>query len=309
MNDSRPLIYHKIGHSLSNMSLIMACHNNTRNVGLAAVLFPLLVLSIAGCGIEGTEGEDYLASWDAMNHVSDVTDSTVHDTARDIVIGDIPKDICTPYCDHKECGDDGCGGRCGTCFFGECSDGTCTCIPDCTDRKCGDDGCGETCGTCGYGECIDGQCECEPDCDDHLCGNDGCGGLCGESCEDNQVCIGWPISNDPKMGWERVCKDVPYGWCDYWCKCYDCPDTQDGPWMHSLIENCYGQAHAGVECEQLCYSYYACRGGNAVVVLFDEPDNTCEQDCSNLECGLDPDCDLSCGRCSTGQSCIAGKCI
>ncbi len=93
---------------------------------------------------------------------------------------------CTPSCTGKECGDDGCGGSCGsctsvpadyclnsttlrdysgtgtcssfkctypytdkTCQYG-CANGKCntTCTPSCTGKECGDDGCGGSCGGC-----------------------------------------------------------------------------------------------------------------------------------------------------------------
>jgi hypothetical protein len=100
---------------------------------------------------------------------------------------------CTPDCGGRQCGDNGCGGSCGTCSPGStCNDeGTCEsiCVPQCDGRECGDDGCGGTCGTCD-GDCTaDGQCEgtCVPTCTGRECGGDGCGGSCG-SCEDDLTC-------------------------------------------------------------------------------------------------------------------------
>jgi len=58
---------------------------------------------------------------------------------------------CTPACEGKECGADGCGGECGTCQFGQCDPGTGTCetpLADCTNKECGSDGAGGSCGTC-----------------------------------------------------------------------------------------------------------------------------------------------------------------
>ena len=69
---------------------------------------------------------------------------------------------CTPSCSGRTCGDDGCGGSCGTCGSGYfCSSGTCvsSCTPSCSFRYCGDDGCGGSCGTCGTGyTCSSGSC-------------------------------------------------------------------------------------------------------------------------------------------------------
>lgn len=67
---------------------------------------------------------------------------------------------CTPDCSGLECGDNGCGGSCGTCGGGDvCVGGTCSCTPDCSGLACGDDGCGGSCGTCGGGDtCAGGVC-------------------------------------------------------------------------------------------------------------------------------------------------------
>jgi hypothetical protein len=101
---------------------------------------------------------------------------------------------CTPNCNGRTCGDNGCGGECGQCDFGS----TCTaagrcealCVPDCNGKQCGDDGCGGQCGTCSDGMCnANGQCttQCVPSCTDRTCGSDGCGGSCG-TCSDGFEC-------------------------------------------------------------------------------------------------------------------------
>jgi hypothetical protein len=57
--------------------------------------------------------------------------------------------VCTPDCAGKECGDDGCGGSCGTCGDGLACSPDFTCSTCCTD-VCGDGTCGgdETCASC-----------------------------------------------------------------------------------------------------------------------------------------------------------------
>jgi len=102
---------------------------------------------------------------------------------------------CTPACDGRACGDDGCGGSCGTCEAGASCDGAGQCVPactpDCEGRFCGDDGCGGSCGTCGDGESCQvdiGRCAgCTPECGDRACGDDGCGGTCG-TCGEGEIC-------------------------------------------------------------------------------------------------------------------------
>ena len=72
-------------------------------------------------------------------------------------------DACFPDCEGHQCGDDGCGGSCGTCEAeATCNDrGRCVlpCQADCTDRVCGGDGCGGSCGDCDGGlACLAGTC-------------------------------------------------------------------------------------------------------------------------------------------------------
>ncbi len=100
---------------------------------------------------------------------------------------------CTVDCSGRDCGDDGCGGSCGTCTTGEvCTTaGQCiVCTPDCAGRECGDNGCEGICGTCDTGETCNtaGQCvSCTPDCTGKDCGDDGCGGSCGD-CTGSDQC-------------------------------------------------------------------------------------------------------------------------
>ncbi|AKU93167.1 Tryptophan synthase alpha chain [Vulgatibacter incomptus] len=117
---------------------------------------------------------------------------------------------CIPSCTGRVCGDDGCGGTCGTCKIGEecTAEGKCeakVCTPDCDGKSCGSDGCGGSCGTCADGfacsaeqlcACETGNCGCTPDCDGKSCGPDGCDGTCG-TCGNQQEC-----DPDQKCAWQ-----------------------------------------------------------------------------------------------------------
>jgi hypothetical protein len=100
-------------------------------------------------------------------------------------------DQCVLQCTGRQCGDDGCGGTCGTCpNNGACTTGRCPCVPQCSGKTCGDDGCGGSCGDCGpSGVCraSTSQC-CTPQCAGKTCGADGCGGTCGR-CTGADVCV------------------------------------------------------------------------------------------------------------------------
>lgn len=122
-------------------------------------------------------------------------------------------------CELRLCGDDGCGGTCGTCpepnfqclSSFEPPDVTryvCVCVPDCTDKNGGDDGCGGTCPVCTQeGEqCVDNICVCTPMCTDIECGDNGCGSTCGTCIGQNDECIDGHCICQPDCT-NKVCGD------------------------------------------------------------------------------------------------------
>jgi hypothetical protein len=115
---------------------------------------------------------------------------------------------CTPSCSGKQCGDDGCGGSCGTCSNGEsCTFGVCvsSCTPSCSGKECGDDGCGGSCGTCSYGKTCNswGQCESsQPSCTSSYCGSSSAVPGSSPSCYCDSQC---KSNNDCCPGYDAVC--------------------------------------------------------------------------------------------------------
>lgn len=135
----------------------------------------------------------------------------------------------TCFAHNAMCGslDDGCGGQldCGYCEFQSdaCEGNTCVCQPNCYMSECGDDGCGGVCGTCdadetctSYKKCVyhgehtppppawhcsassydagDGcDCNCgavDPDCGEAGQSLHGCTGLDAPTCTAQAVCTG-----------------------------------------------------------------------------------------------------------------------
>ena len=128
---------------------------------------------------------------------------------------------CIPQCNGKDCGDDGCGGSCGSCPDGQacnasnkCEEPPSTCqgitfegccsgskLVWCQDKQivvvdCGIDACGwnpQAYYDCGFvGGDPSGNnpifCpNCEPQCSGKDCGDDGCGGSCG-FCSTDEAC-------------------------------------------------------------------------------------------------------------------------
>ncbi|HOX44417.1 MAG TPA: hypothetical protein PK668_12510 [Myxococcota bacterium] len=188
--------------------------------------------------------------------------------------------VCTPTCAGRACGDDGCGGSCGTCAgAGEvCAQvsGQCVvCSPDCAGLECGlEPVCGSSCGACVAPETCDagGQCVCQPDCAGKECGGDGCGGECG-ACEPGEECS-------------------PEGLCT--------------PWSTGLVgEPCtFGNVNAGAG---NCVASLACLGWSA-----DAVNRPCAVD-ADCDAFVDPtwnqDCvEGGCGASFCSAPCVDGAC-
>ena len=111
---------------------------------------------------------------------------------------------CTPSCGGRECGDDGCGGACGSCASGlSCgTDGTCACAGTacggaCVDLSSDPDHCGACDTVCGATEvcsssacsdaCTAGLMACDRACVNTATDNLNCGG-CGNACGDEERC-------------------------------------------------------------------------------------------------------------------------
>ena len=180
---------------------------------------------------------------------------------------------CQPSCLGRDCGDDGCGGSCGSCTApAQCAgDGTCVCPncpcqPECAGKECGPDGCEGLCGSCANGlTCNEasGLCTvCSPQCAGRECGANGCGGVCG-------TCLA-PLTCSP----QGQCQCIP-----------QCGGRQCGS------DGCGGSCGN-------CTSPATCTASGTC---------TCTPNCVGRECGSDG-CSATCGTCSGGASCLQGQC-
>lgn len=254
---------------------------------------------------------------------------------------------CTPDCDGKECGNDGCGGSCGECpgKGSACSvTGQC-CLPDCTGKECGDDGCGVSCGECAQGQwcdydtCIEempGGCQVSQD--------PGCNGCGCEACvfEKDELC--------KDIIWDKACAELCLQ-CGTTCPCI--PDCEEG---YCGEDGCGSTCECGEgqlcikdqcklnECGDITYEG-CCDGikvqwceearlkvkycdnfpgecGWAAPLGYDcgtdgveDPSGTfpkwcpgaCIPDCDGKDCG-DDGCSNVCGTCTNHAKCIDGVC-
>jgi hypothetical protein len=127
---------------------------------------------------------------------------------------------CTPQCEDKECGDDGCGGSCGKCprvTVCDARTGQC-CVPKC--QGCGDDGCGGVCVcpsglTCEFGQCrfckrYDGWCQSGRDCCEGFACNVRYSQCCGVErtrCKTRSDCCTETHGCAKEPGFEGSCSD------------------------------------------------------------------------------------------------------
>lgn len=215
-----------------------------------AAAFALACSSSAGKMETDTKNPDMKVPWNQDTGMADAgSELRAEDlpAATDIDSPDVlPGEVetpCLPYCEAKQCGDDGCGGSCGECADEQdiCLEGECVCLPNCVGLECGDDGCGGVCGDCPVGWFCDGQnCAqepCDPDCEGKECGDDGCEGSCGEcpgpqdACNEG-ACVCVPLCGGLECGPDGCGGDC--GTCGQQTNCVDglcvcLPDCEGKP--------------------------------------------------------------------------------
>jgi hypothetical protein len=162
---------------------------------------------------------------------------------------------CEPDCDGKQCGDDGCGGECGSCPCPECEwDWTVCTKGSCTQWTCdGHLACFE--------QCDKGDVPCYQECDSHMppdcageyciqaldaAGYFECAALCTQDEEGNEVC--------PPEALE--CMEA--AWALAWKACNPCcppfgSDLTCGE-LHQCLLDCPGGSE-GQACAQLCFAH------------------------------------------------------
>lgn len=184
---------------------------------------------------------------------------------------------CTPNCDGKQCGPDGCSSVCGICLeptpycdSGVCSDTPCTQDCSCAATTCWNDTCFGGCDYC------QGELTLEEDCAGQFCGPSphNCG-VCAE-CEGGYHC--------DQGACVRSCEN-------------GCGDRECGPDPNECVGLC------GICDEEIWGPDVWCDEGYC-------SNETCVPDCTGRECGPDPICEESCGECSGTEECTEeGICL
>lgn len=200
------------------------------------------------------------------------------------------------------------GGSSGGGFTLPTGGDTAQCVPACEGKQCGDNGCGGTCGTCGDDKpvCSDGQCTAASS--SSVCGNGTC-----ETDETTQSCAADCPAPPTGHYCDSHCgsEQAPSGcYCDSVCAGYGDCCLPDGSLPSKSAPNpkCTGSTCA------LCTGGSAPQCGNGVCEA-GETAASCAQDCKSGctpkcptgSCG-DDGCGGAC-TCSGGASCVAGACV
>jgi hypothetical protein len=166
---------------------------------------------------------------------------------------------CTPNCSGKLCGDNGCGGSCGTCTGGKTcnASGQCvsSCTPNCAGKTCGDNGCGGACGTCTGGKTCNASGQCVA--------STGLYGVPAGCIVQTYACN--PVSNQNCQAGHACDQDTNGNFV-----CYPPPnDVPKGGSCDNQSTFCQGGAscYSGV-CTPYCCSSADCTGGKACTPLF-----------------------------------------
>ena len=242
-------------------------------------------------------------------HTAEVEEDTVADVESDVpeIVPDVavadagdpaPVDAapaedaevaCTPQCDGKACGDDGCGGLCGKCVGG----GTCT---------------------------ADGTCKAPPDPICHSIGTLGCGDKASGAVDgpgstdvvDAVSCVSYDYSG-PEMAWTL---DAPPG-TTVSAKVTTADDEDDEIDVAILAstsgvcsgDDCEAQSQtaASVTTEAGTTYFALVQGFKGAVKDFELSVSCCTPSCNATACG-DDGCGGVCGKCKGNEVCEAGAC-
>jgi len=218
---------------------------------------------------------------------------------------------CEPSCDGKECGDDGCGGSCGTCDPGfKCEEFACVvCEPDCDGKICGSDGCGGTCGDCPEGEScnLEGT-ECLP-----------CAGCAPwQTCDGAGGCVNPESAGDCEYGGQYIageCYGIDWIGCCGGDVLYYC-DDQSG--ACPLGAACLVVLDCGADNGVCTYGteagFFLCAEAGTTPATDPEGNLYCDfyeciPQCDGKACGPDL-CGGECGQCGDGEICSeTGECV
>ena len=255
----------------------------------------------------GTQGPD-LAAPDGLDSAADTGEFADAADSVDTSSDSGSDATCVPNCVGRNCGDDGCGGSCGSCGtaqkpFCDTSLGACvaTCVPQCTGKNCGSDGCGGSCGPCAtdlsclpQGLCVPPAWTCNPT---YYAASDACDCACGAydpDCDDASVVVAGCKSLEicDKQG--KCASKVPTAWT--------CQPTQYG-----ALDSCdCGCGAVDPDCLFSFLGISGCKTGETCGA--DGTCAKCQPDCKGKVCG-DDGCGGKCGDCSGSDVCSGGQCV
>lgn len=193
---------------------------------------------------------------------------------------------CTPSCTGKVCGDDGCGGTCGSCLAGQA----------CQNYQCVTTATGEYPDVCNGFEAPSGA----------SCGSYDETGCCDSQgrvvfCYENQLYCGDCIGLDAaSCGW-----NAEYAYYDCGTDGLEGDSSMVCPGEVGCLASCTGRECGSDGCGGFCGT---CAADQTCVNYLCVATNVCTPNCTGKVCGADG-CGGDCGYCNTLQTCQSGHCV
>ncbi len=223
--------------------------------------------------------------------------------------GDVSGDACTPMCEGKECGDDGCGGECGACAplteqcsaEGQCEPFACESTKDCPgDLICADD-LGQCVACVGDEDCPEGtKCAADHAChEEHVCNSD-------------KQCKEFDLVCDKEAGQCVQCLKAEHCAQGEYCKDGYCIETAcpagESKCDGADVLACSADG-SGWEVSITCPEQQYCEDGECKAYLCTPSEKFCEGDVLN-ECAGDGKSVVSEDDCAAKEEhCFDGACI
>ena len=238
---------------------------------------------------------------------------------------DVTVTCCTPSCDGKACGPDGCGGECGGCAPGEaCMLGSC-CKPSCSNTPCGaSDGCGGQC-TCPMDKaCVNHQCVPAPalcaavttvQCGETLTALNNVGANASAafdtySCKNTMQGVQFDQSNEIAYRFVADADTTVTAHATNNGNMFLMVLNDDGNGCVDTGNNCIAQDPNHVTFDATTGdTYYLILDGtdDSVMHNMDVAVSCCKKSCAPGTCGMDNGCNGICS-CPPGQTCLSGTC-
>ncbi|KYK26716.1 hypothetical protein AYK26_07195 [Euryarchaeota archaeon SM23-78] len=191
----------------------------------------------------------------------------------------------------------------------ECQDGFCTCAPDCSAKECGDDGCGGSCGSCS--SYINNTiCYDDGTCNNGVCSFSTNTPIQSSDCCDNKFvirnsnCVEEPVPNSSNCRKDYHCSEdceCVLNKCSFYTNETSCSSRKDCAWC-PIASSCYPESEVQCTDQTVCYEDHRICNDYCRILQCSGTVDSCG--CREGECNSCLD-----GESCENNTCVAGECI